>query len=104
LPDSSPNPAVSSSSKTGSASSSRRAISHGPLLAWLAERGVQILVETHSDHLVNGIRRGIAEHGYSSQPMQSCIGSVRARIQMIPSMKLSQSAVTAAIRLAERLF
>jgi predicted ATPase len=36
----------------------------GVFLAWLAERGVQVLVETHSDHLVNGIRRGIAEHGY----------------------------------------
>ncbi|WP_343525344.1 DUF3696 domain-containing protein [Sphingomonas sp.] len=36
----------------------------GVFLAWLAERGVQVLVETHSDHLVNGIRRAIAEHGY----------------------------------------
>ncbi len=36
----------------------------GVFLAWLAERGVQVLVETHSDHLVNGIRRGIAEHSY----------------------------------------
>lgn len=36
----------------------------GIFLAWLAQRGVQIVVETHSDHLVNGIRRAIAEYGY----------------------------------------
>lgn len=36
----------------------------GVFLAWLAGRGVQVIVETHSDHVVNGIRRAIAEHGY----------------------------------------
>lgn len=36
----------------------------GVFLAWVAQRGVQIVVETHSDHVVNGIRRAIAEHGY----------------------------------------
>jgi len=36
----------------------------GVFLAWLAGRGVQTVIETHSDHVVNGIRRGIAEHGY----------------------------------------
>ncbi|KDA03441.1 DUF3696 domain-containing protein [Hyphomonas oceanitis] len=36
----------------------------GVFLAWLAGRGVQIVVETHSDHVVNGIRRAIAEHCY----------------------------------------
>lgn len=36
----------------------------GVFLAWLAGRGVQIIVETHSDHIVNGIRRAIAEHRY----------------------------------------
>ncbi|WP_303763899.1 AAA family ATPase [Sphingobium yanoikuyae] len=36
----------------------------GVFLAWLAQRGVQIIVETHSDHIINGIRRAIAEHGY----------------------------------------
>lgn len=36
----------------------------GVFLAWLAGRGVQVLVETHSDHLLNGIRRGIAEFAY----------------------------------------
>lgn len=36
----------------------------GVFLAWLAGRGIQVVVETHSDHVVNGIRRGIAEYGY----------------------------------------
>lgn len=36
----------------------------GVFLAWLAGRGVQTVIETHSDHVVNGIRRAIAEHHY----------------------------------------
>ncbi|MDZ5452321.1 DUF3696 domain-containing protein [Labrys sedimenti] len=36
----------------------------GVFLAWLAGRGVQTIIETHSDHVVNGIRRAIAEHQY----------------------------------------
>lgn len=36
----------------------------GVFLAWLAGKGVQVLVETHSDHVINGIRRAIAEHAY----------------------------------------
>lgn len=36
----------------------------GVFLAWLAGLGVQIIIETHSDHVVNGIRRAIAEHRY----------------------------------------
>lgn len=36
----------------------------GVFLAWLAGRGVQVLVETHSDHIINGIRRAVAEHNY----------------------------------------
>lgn len=36
----------------------------GVFLAWLAGRGVQVLVETHSDHVLNGIRRAIGEHMY----------------------------------------
>jgi len=36
----------------------------GVFLAWLAGRGVQVVVETHSDHVLNGIRRGIAEFSY----------------------------------------
>ncbi|MER8404782.1 DUF3696 domain-containing protein [Mesorhizobium sp. M0185] len=36
----------------------------GVFLAWLAGRGVQMIIETHSDHVVNGIRRAIAEQGY----------------------------------------
>jgi predicted ATPase len=36
----------------------------GVFLAWLAGRGVQVILETHSDHVLNGIRRAIAEHKY----------------------------------------
>ena len=36
----------------------------GVFLAWLASRGVQVIIETHSDHVINGIRRAIAEHHY----------------------------------------
>jgi predicted ATPase len=36
----------------------------GVFLAWLASRGVQIVVETHSDHVLNGIRRAIGEFKY----------------------------------------
>ncbi len=34
----------------------------GTFLATLAGDGVQVLVETHSDHVLNGIRRAIGEH------------------------------------------
>lgn len=36
----------------------------GVFLAWLAGKGVQTVIETHSDHVVNGIRRAVAEHKY----------------------------------------
>lgn len=36
----------------------------GVFLAWLAGHGVQVVVETHSDHVLNGIRRAIAEYGF----------------------------------------
>jgi len=38
----------------------------GVFLAWLAGHGVQVVVETHSDHVLNGIRRAIGEHGFLS--------------------------------------
>lgn len=34
----------------------------GYFLATMAAAGVQVVVETHSDHLINGIRRAIGEH------------------------------------------
>ncbi|QHG74436.1 AAA family ATPase [Ensifer adhaerens] len=36
----------------------------GVFLAWLASKGVQVLIETHSDHVLNGIRRAIGEFRY----------------------------------------
>lgn len=33
----------------------------GAFLAWLAGRGIQVVCETHSDHVINGIRRAIAD-------------------------------------------
>ncbi len=40
----------------------------GRLLARAAGAGVQIVVETHSDHIVNGVRRAIAEDESISSP------------------------------------
>jgi predicted ATPase len=40
----------------------------GVFLAWLAGKGIQVMVETHSDHVLNGIRRGIAEFFYLPAP------------------------------------
>ncbi len=34
----------------------------GRFLALVAASGVQTIIETHSDHVVNGIRRAVAEH------------------------------------------
>lgn len=36
----------------------------GVFLAWLAGRGIQVILETHSDHVLNGVRRAIGEHTY----------------------------------------
>ncbi|MHA6915267.1 AAA family ATPase [Ralstonia pseudosolanacearum] len=36
----------------------------GVFLAWLAGCGVQVVVETHSDHVLNGVRRAIGEFDY----------------------------------------
>lgn len=38
----------------------------GAFLAWLAGKGVQTLIETHSDHVLNGIRRAVAEFAFVS--------------------------------------
>lgn len=38
----------------------------GSFLAWLAGKGVQVVVETHSDHVLNGVRRAIGEYGFLS--------------------------------------
>jgi predicted ATPase len=43
----------------------------GVFLAWLAGRGVQVVVETHSDHVLNGIRRAIGEHMFLSHDKAS---------------------------------
>lgn len=34
----------------------------GTFLAWIASKGVQVVVETHSDHILNGMRRAIGEY------------------------------------------
>ncbi|CAJ0849115.1 hypothetical protein AMST5_00078 [freshwater sediment metagenome] len=38
----------------------------GTFLAWLAGHGVQVIVETHSDHVLNGVRKAIGELSYLS--------------------------------------
>ncbi|MDR7006646.1 DUF3696 domain-containing protein [Paraburkholderia strydomiana] len=40
----------------------------GHFLATMAAAGVQVVVETHSDHLINGIRRAIGEHRILAAP------------------------------------
>jgi predicted ATPase len=35
----------------------------GRFLATVAASGVQVIIETHSDHVLNGVRRAIGEHG-----------------------------------------
>lgn len=36
----------------------------GAFLAWVAGRGVQVIVETHSDHILNGIRKSLSTDSY----------------------------------------
>lgn len=35
----------------------------GAFLAWVASKGIQVVVETHSDHVLNGMRRAVGELG-----------------------------------------
>lgn len=39
----------------------------GSFLGWLSSRGVQVIIETHSDHVLNGVRRAIGEHKYLAE-------------------------------------
>lgn len=39
----------------------------GVFLAKIAADGVQVLVETHSDHVINGVRRAVAESGLPAE-------------------------------------
>jgi predicted ATPase len=39
----------------------------GTFLGWLSSHGVQVMIETHSDHVLNGIRRAIGEHKYLAE-------------------------------------
>jgi predicted ATPase len=39
----------------------------GTFLGWLSSRGVQVILETHSDHVLNGVRRAIGEHKYLAE-------------------------------------
>ncbi|WP_350017212.1 DUF3696 domain-containing protein [Rhodanobacter sp. IGA1.0] len=36
----------------------------GVFLAWLASKGVQVILETHSDHVINGIRLAVGKMKY----------------------------------------
>ncbi|RED02036.1 DUF3696 domain-containing protein [Ectopseudomonas oleovorans] len=33
----------------------------GNFLTWIASKGIQVIIETHSDHIINGVRRAIGE-------------------------------------------
>jgi predicted ATPase len=41
----------------------------GNFLGLVASRGVQTIIETHSEHVVNGIRLAIAKHGQLSSDL-----------------------------------
>lgn len=63
----------------------------GVFLAWLAGRGVQTIVETHSDHVINGIRRAVAELRYlaATDSVVQWFGDKRASEEEALSTKLS---------------
>jgi predicted ATPase len=42
----------------------------GELLALVASYGIQIIVETHSDHILNGIRRAVRQEKLNAQNVQ----------------------------------
>lgn len=42
----------------------------GRILAWFAHAGVQIVVETHSDHLLNGVRLAVRDGGLQPQELR----------------------------------
>jgi predicted ATPase len=50
----------------------------GAFLAELAASGVQVMVETHSDHVLNGIRRAVK--GRVLPPEQACLHFFRERV------------------------
>jgi predicted ATPase len=45
----------------------------GEFLARVADDGVQVVIETHSDHVVNGVRRAVAERRVSLDPAEVAI-------------------------------
>jgi len=59
----------------------------GFFLAWLASRGVQVIVETHSDHVLNGIRRAIGE--YKELPNTDAIVHFFSANEDTPALELA---------------
>jgi predicted ATPase len=58
----------------------------GMFLAWLAGKGVQVLVETHSDHVLNGIRLAIGERKFlpaSEAIVQFFSGATQAEVEQL---------------------
>ncbi len=56
----------------------------GRFLAEVAQTGVQVIVETHSDHLLNGIRRAVKANLIESQEVM--IHFFRARTSDAPQV------------------
>ena len=61
----------------------------GMFLAWLASKGVQVLIETHSDHVINGIRLAIADRQYL--PSNKAVLHFFGAEDDVPGAKTSES-------------
>ena len=59
----------------------------GFFLGWLASKGVQVIVETHSDHVLNGIRRAIGE--YKQLPHNEAIVHFFEAAEDLPPVRLT---------------
>lgn len=63
----------------------------GQFLVLAAENGIQILVETHSDHLLNGIRVAVKHHKLSSENVGIKYFSERERMHEIQSITIDEN-------------
>ena len=66
----------------------------GGFLAQVAADGVQILLETHSDHVLNGIRVAVAEGSAALRPEQVAIHFFRAEDDGSPALQSMELAQT----------
>ena len=65
----------------------------GVFLAWLAGCGVQVILETHSDHVLNGVRRAIGEYSYldANDVIAHFFDSTAEKTSLVQQLKFSTS-------------